>query len=467
MSRLRIILLGLFILIFTITATTLVLYANGWRFDFSNTKLVQTGAVFLNMNVREAKILMNNELQKTTSPLSSSVLVNNILPGIKKIRVEKEGFISWEKEVRVEPQQTNRFLNVLLLPAEIKKNHLLYAEQISEITDFSASPDGNIIAIQEKDRKIKLWNRQREKLIETNLLNLPFEWSLDNSIALAKQTLQNNNLVVLNVTEEQLVSGVRIPTLGNPKIFIDNEKFIIGTINTNIDNTSALMSIELIDETATRTKTHELARKIKTFALNQNNIYFVDQQYILWRIKPDGSDLKQISKSSLSLKPGDKIELTTGNSGNTFAIREINTGTVWVFNPQTQSFDHITQNILSVHFSPDNEKLMLISLNEIYAYFIKETFTPRREAKTLELITRLSGQIGNTWWHSQSEHILFHYDNSLQIIELENGLKRNSGILLNEYTKIQKTKDNREIIVIDAQGLYSTLIPRIEGLLTF
>ena len=145
MSRIRFILLGVFIFIFTIAASTMVLYANGWRFSFSEKKLVQTGAIFLNMNVREAKIFINNELQKTTSPISSSVLINNILPGIKKIRIEKDGFLFWEKEMRVEPQQTNRFLNILLLPKEIKTNYLLFSEQFGGITDFFASPDGNII----------------------------------------------------------------------------------------------------------------------------------------------------------------------------------------------------------------------------------------------------------------------------------------------------------------------------------
>ncbi|OHA51396.1 MAG: hypothetical protein A3A97_00935 [Candidatus Terrybacteria bacterium RIFCSPLOWO2_01_FULL_40_23] len=468
MSRIRFILLGVFIFIFTIAASTMVLYANGWRFSFSEKKLVQTGAIFLNMNVREAKIFINNELQKTTSPISSSVLLNNILPGIKKIRIEKDGFLFWEKEMRVEPQQTNRFLNILLLPKEIKTNYLLFSEQFGGITDFFASPDGNIIAIQQKDKKINLWNRQKGKMIENKLLILPFAWSGDNSIVLTKQTPQSNNLVVfMNMNEEQPTSGINIPALNNPKILIDNEKFIIGTINKNIDNLSTLISVKLTNKTDASTKTRELVRKIKTFAVSQGNVYFIDQQYILWRIKPDGSGLRQISKSSLSLGTDDNIELITDDSEDSFAIRKIDAETLWIFNPQTQSFDHIAQNVLSAQFSPNSEKLMLISPNEIYVYFIKETFAPKREAKTLELITRLSGRISNSWWHPQNEHLLFEYDASLQIIELNNEVKRNGGLLLNNYIKVQETKSNREIIALNSQGLFLFSIPKISGLLSF
>src|SRR3989338_885262 len=468
MSRLRLVIFALFICVFAVAAPSLLLYANGWRLDINQRKLVQTGAVFLNMNVRGARILIDNNLEKTVSPINSSVLIRNLLPGIKKIRVEKEGFDSWQKEVNIDSEKTARFANILLLPQKIDKKILLTSQDPENIVDFSAAPKGNTVALKYSSGKIKIWDRGNDAFLPLTLKALPQEWSPDGNFLLINES--NSGAIkteLLDIYKTSPYNPASIFGLKNPELLSANGVFVAGLIERRNDKLPSLASVDYKRDKNIFSAPHEIAKDVKAFAATSKEIFFVDKANMVLRIEPDGSGLKQISPYTLPFKDGADIRIFVDEQGENVAVQRINGGHIWLLNKQNGSFEPIADNINHLSFSADNKKVLLASDHEILIYYLKDIFNPDHKTGSHDLIARLSTELSNVWWHHQNEHVMIQDGNRLLIYEIDVRDNINTGILLNDATKIQALRQTQEFLATDGKELYSTEVPRIEGLFGF
>ncbi len=100
-KRTRTILFFILVIIFVITTPLVILYGEGYRFDFENKRIIETGGIFIKTFPGEANILINDKKEKTTSNFLKSVLIQNLVPKTYNIKINKIGFLPWEKNIEV------------------------------------------------------------------------------------------------------------------------------------------------------------------------------------------------------------------------------------------------------------------------------------------------------------------------------------------------------------------------------
>src|SRR3989338_810610 len=113
--------------VFLILSYIVILYAQGYKYSFSESKFQRTGAIALKTNAG-AKVYLDDELQGDTSFFSNSYSIDRLLPGIYKLTVQKDNYSSWQKTAAVEEGFVVDFPNILLLPEEGEEEQKLFEE---------------------------------------------------------------------------------------------------------------------------------------------------------------------------------------------------------------------------------------------------------------------------------------------------------------------------------------------------
>lgn len=110
-------------IIFALLSYVVVLYAQGYKYSFSEAKFFRTGAISVKAN-EDAKVYMNDKFLNSTSYFGNSYAIRGLLPGQYTIRLQKDDFSSWQKKVFVEEGLVSDYSRILLLPVlgEAKDN---------------------------------------------------------------------------------------------------------------------------------------------------------------------------------------------------------------------------------------------------------------------------------------------------------------------------------------------------------
>jgi len=161
---------------FVLFAPAVVLYSQGYRFDFEKRKITQTGAIFLQAEPKQTEIYIDGKLAKKTDFFFGTALLENLLPGDYKITLKKEGYYLWEKNLEVREKQVTEAKNIILAPGKTEFKVLS-----QNVEDFWISPDGKK-AILLNGPDLKLYDL--EKNVKSHLVGgmtdlLSLEWSPD------------------------------------------------------------------------------------------------------------------------------------------------------------------------------------------------------------------------------------------------------------------------------------------------
>ncbi len=164
--RTRTILFILCVFFFLLAAPSLVLYSQGYRFDFEQKKVTQTGAFYCKVFPENAEVYINDKYAKKTSMFTNSALLENLLPKKYKIEIRKDGYHSWQKNLEIKERQVAEAKHVILFPKELPLEEVESKEAIDilqviegpkekefprelaglNFKDFSVSPDKKKIA---------------------------------------------------------------------------------------------------------------------------------------------------------------------------------------------------------------------------------------------------------------------------------------------------------------------------------
>lgn len=99
------------IVFFLITTPLVLFYSLGYGFDWQNKKLVLTGGFYLKSNPSGANIYINDKANNKTPRL-----VSRLLPRTYNIKILKDGFHSWEKQLAIESRIVTEARNIFLVP---------------------------------------------------------------------------------------------------------------------------------------------------------------------------------------------------------------------------------------------------------------------------------------------------------------------------------------------------------------
>ncbi|MDD4358925.1 MAG: hypothetical protein PHY30_03880, partial [Candidatus Pacebacteria bacterium] len=98
---------------FSIIAPSIVLYSEGYRFDFETGEILETGGFFIKTNPGETNIIVNDKKAYRTSNFSKSILIQNLTPKEYNVKINKDGYQSWEKNLGIFPKKVSEIDIVL------------------------------------------------------------------------------------------------------------------------------------------------------------------------------------------------------------------------------------------------------------------------------------------------------------------------------------------------------------------
>ena len=112
----------IFVILFIAASAIIILFAQGWRFDFDSFKIVRTGGIFIKTTVSGAKIYVNDKYTGSTAGLLNyTKLVDDLAPKNYNLFIHKEGYYPWNKMVEVKNGLVTELFSVTLFPLELKK----------------------------------------------------------------------------------------------------------------------------------------------------------------------------------------------------------------------------------------------------------------------------------------------------------------------------------------------------------
>ncbi len=109
-------LLGL-MAVFIIVIPILIFYSLGYRLN-SQFRLVKTGGIYLTNNESDAIVLLNGKNIKRSSIFEKNIFIRNLVPNTYYVRIEKDGYRPWKKNVKVQEQKVE-VCYPLLLPLKL------------------------------------------------------------------------------------------------------------------------------------------------------------------------------------------------------------------------------------------------------------------------------------------------------------------------------------------------------------
>ncbi|MBU4481664.1 hypothetical protein KKH59_05170 [Patescibacteria group bacterium] len=156
--------------LFLLIAPSVIFYSQGYRVDFNppagGIKIVQTGGIFLKVEPKQATVFVDEKSKKKTDFLFGTILIKNLLPGWHKIRVEKDGFHPWEKNLEIKEKEVAEAKNIILIPQN--PNFTVLTQGIN---NFWFSLDGKkIIFLRAREQEWELFSYEIDKGVENYLI---------------------------------------------------------------------------------------------------------------------------------------------------------------------------------------------------------------------------------------------------------------------------------------------------------
>lgn len=140
----KIVFRGLIVLYF-IVATWLLLFANGFRVQFSPFNISRTGNILATFKPASAEI----EVDKNGTKFSSPARIRSLFPGTHQTVISAEGYLPYIRTIRVEPKKTSFISNIYLI--KDKK-----PEPVSEIVMPEKTDNVAKLILQATGKKVEI-----------------------------------------------------------------------------------------------------------------------------------------------------------------------------------------------------------------------------------------------------------------------------------------------------------------------
>ncbi|MBU1292268.1 PEGA domain-containing protein [Patescibacteria group bacterium] len=273
----RIILIGA-VLFFALITPMILLYAWGYSFDWQNKNIVLTGGLYLKSIPKKANIYINNQIQKEITP----TFIKRLSPKEYQIKVEKEGYYSWQKNLKVESKIVTEAKNILLIPInpkiEVVNQELPTNFSLKDFIQEESNTVNEESVLLDKDNQLYLLNSETKEFDLVNQNVQGFQFSSDNQKLLYYTP---SEIWIHHLKEsEQISDDKELITRLSQKIkqavwYKTNEHIIFSTEDNikilELDNRGDQNIINI-----TESKTQEIAYSIK-----DDKLYFIQDNQLI------------------------------------------------------------------------------------------------------------------------------------------------------------------------------------------
>lgn len=303
-------------IVFIISATVLlILYGRGWKVNPETRDLSKTGLLSASSWPSGASVFINGRL---TTATNTPVQLD---PGKYQVRIEKEGFIPWEKAVEIKPELVYE-TNARLFPAAPELKPLTSSGVLNPVL----SPDGEKIVygvasssaqkngiwtIDMKTNPLNLGGNQRQIIKDMpgfSFSNASLFWTPDSKSVLV--TLTNGNFLLDATTTND---GAKLfdvtATLPALKAQWDEQEktqktTLINRLPIEISKTASASAMVKIsyDETKALYKENLNVKGFKVYDIEKKKTYDIpDAKIIYWLPEPENTHLVLVNDQEISI----------------------------------------------------------------------------------------------------------------------------------------------------------------------
>jgi len=427
-----------FLFLFIVSGLGVIFYSQGWRPNTENcrfndlfncsVKLQKTGAVFIETQPKGVVIKLDDKVfQDKSGLIQSGTLITELSPKNYKIKIEKDGYLSWTKNFRVESGLVTEVPKIILLPEKTEKKLVSTPKPVD---NFWINSQQKIVFknsealyyLQDSSPNMKLrgdkliqWSEDGNKVILQSLKNQNYYlYELGN----LSKTL--NISAVLNNLQKTSISEIAFHPIESNRLIIENKN-----------------GLYLLD--LNRLKLEGVKEPVLAWTIRNPNIYYIEKTQNFYL-----ADFNLISKTSDTLidLPDNLTAISeVSASGNKIGFLTKDGG-LYLFNRENKNFKQIAHSAEKFIFSYDNKKIAFLDKDgKINIYFLEDyqrgLHKKAGEIISLNLYLKENGlAIKNIFWYNDSSHLLIDYSDAdgaekVDFIEIDDRLP------INKYTLVE------------------------------
>lgn len=411
---------------FVISSFILIYLARGYVFELNGLKLSfrKTGMIIFSSRPNGANVTLDGKKvkQKSGSSLFPS-RIPGLLTGDYDLRLEKSGYLAWEKIMHVDEEVVSWADYILFFPASPKKDLLI---ENGRVLGAKESPDLRKIAYiyENTDKKKELWYfddltlektklypvKKEDVAVNADLEITDLKWSSDSSkILFTKKIKDKTELIAIssrdienpvNITATFKLDFVGLewsPTDPNQLFWLKE-----GSVY-RMDISGKTLSASLVD---------------KTVSLNINDdrsVYLVrdiDGEKSLWKMDTSGSNLIKIIKALPSSK-NYNIKYSTAN-GNLLIVVDGTVRTLYLAKNISGNINltELSKDATDAFWSPNGKKVLFMNEKNIWTYDLEKE-------KVFQVIK--DADVKSAIWYTDEYHVGTNVGGEYKVIEFDGG----------------------------------------------
>lgn len=394
---------------FVLISAGVIFYSNGWRLNImdGNIKFQKTGAIYIETTPKGAAITINKKSFADKSGIvQSGTLIPDFLPKKYEVKIQKDGYQTYYKNVEVKPSLVTEVIYTILIPENIEKEKInINKLRGGEFADFT-----------------------NKKFIVKSPLGVYYLYdlsSLDSSLN-------------ISAAWENAEAGIKGKTKKIKKIAFhpaDADKLIIESASGIYDLDYKKIKAGNIFKNSTSSAT---STQIALWNIKNPEIYYVNK---ITNSKLQTADYT-LSLLNLITKAETKI-LGLPNSINGFNISNSkdkialidSLNNLYLVDAQTKELKQISSNVKLAIFAPDNKKIAFLDNDgELNVYYLEDWYknSQKQKGNIAGLDLKNKEAIKNIYWYKDSYHLFIEYPDSVNFIEIDDRLP------INQYSLIEK-----------------------------
>ncbi|MBU1045845.1 hypothetical protein KJ616_01850 [Patescibacteria group bacterium] len=447
--------------LFIIVTPIVILYASGYRFDFDNMRIVQTGGLFFKISPPGVMVYMNDEPYKKTSFFFDTALISGLLPKSYQISIQKNDYHSWEKELAVEEKMVTEAKSIVLFP----KNPL-FNLAFKNIEALFPAPDEKKAVVEiaaDKGWSFASFDCQNQKqeqiLAESDLQILESDnapaitqkisgteptniiWSSDSKRILieldkkgekqylATEPSPNKGLFVID--RDNKIKKISFNPNNSEEIFFLSSAPTASAAKTNSASKTAesLSAIFIIrgngEETALDFSDPSLKQNVLAYAIIDNYLVWLSESGLIYKgtINGDKISLTEIlNVRPMTIKASANYQILSKGLSNILLKEDEG---LYRLNPEKRLLEKIFDSAKEIIFAKDMKKIAVNAGNQIWLYYLEEEKNqPQRNKEEKLLLYSSPQEITNLYWLN-NHYLIFRVNESIKITEIDNRCKPN------------------------------------------
>ena len=405
----RRVLYTIFIIIFILLSTIILLYSSGYNYNYKKNKFQQTGGILLEFKPKEVQVFLNGKFQTATNFLETSYKIIDLPPNEYIISISKDGRQKWEKTIKVDSEKANIIKNITLF----KKNaapSLIYQGQIE---NFIYSPNNQNLVFQQTQNNggfnFKIYNELTNVFsnikINDNSQFIDFVFSNKDKNLLIK--VGDKNYIYNFALRKMIDLEQKIPNIKIKNLLWDRQGDYIIYFNDN----KKIYRFNLLDYKLDEIYIYGKLSNFFDFDIINNSVYLLtaeNNKTVLIEIDKNNKNkqIKLLDLPPFNFKFQDSPE-------NFLAIMDKKSQKLTVINIDIKKII-INDNAANIVWSKKRDGYYRLAYNNDYEIYIYDFKTNKKN-----LVGRYSEEVKQIAWYSDFNHLLFQIGETLKITDLD------------------------------------------------